>query len=109
MKRGQGLPITIIIVAALGIIVLVVIGAIFGGQIFKFGRAATECPGKCVLNEALKSPPVGASLGTFDLRVDGKCISGIETPLSGTYLARGTPKDAHLDEWKCDVCCVATG
>jgi len=41
MRRAQGLPISTIIVAALGILVLVVIGAIFGGQIGKFGRAAS--------------------------------------------------------------------
>lgn len=102
--RGQGLPITVIIVAALGILVLIVIAAIFGGQIGKFGRAASECPGVCVVEDA----PRGASAGMFVERSDGQC-SQFETRLSGTYIAKGTPKDADLAEYMCQSCCVPTG
>lgn len=105
--KGQGLPITVIIVAALGILVLIVIGAIFGGQIGKFGRATAECPGKCVVT----SEPLGlgAPPNTFVVRQGGNCDPDFETRLSGTYIAPGTPKNADLDEWKCNSCCVPTG
>ena len=103
MRKGQGLPITTIIIAALGILVLVVIGAIFGGQIGKFGRAASECPGRCVK----QSIPPDVPSQFFD--VDVGCDPDFETPVSGTFIPRGTPKDAKIASWKCDACCVATG
>lgn len=105
MNRGQGLPITVIIVAALGILVLIVIGAIFGGQIGKFGRAATECPGKCVVSSA----PANAPAGIFVQRQGGNCDPDFESKLTGVYIAAGTPSDAELRDWQCDSCCVATG
>ncbi len=101
--KAQGLPITTIIIAALGILVLVVVGAIFGGQIGKFGRAASECPGRCV---KVTIPPDVPS--QFFEQGTG-CMPDFETKLSGVYLPRGTPKDAKLESWKCDACCVATG
>jgi hypothetical protein len=105
-RRAQGLPITTIIIAALGILVLVVVGAIFGGQIGKFGRAAGECPGKCVVN----AKPAGASPSAlFEVRADGKCDEDFESQVSGVYIAKGTPKEAKVLEYKCDACCVATG
>ena len=106
MKRGQGLPITVIIIAALGILVLVVIAAIFGGQIGKFGRVTGECAGKCVVT----ARPIGASpAAQFVVRADGACDPQFETKISGTYIAKGTPKDADLADYVCDACCVATG
>ena len=105
--RGQGLPITVIIVAALGILVLVVIGAIFGGQIFQFGRAAAECPGKCVIGPT-RNVPLNAPPGAFVQRAIVSC-NDFETPVSGARIAVGAPKDADLEEWKCDVCCLPTG
>lgn len=103
MKRAQGLPISTIIIAALGILVLVVVGAIFGGQIGKFGRAASECPGRCVKTTI---PPEVPS-GYFEQGTG--CNPEFETKLSGTYLPRGTPKDAKVADWQCSACCVPTG
>jgi hypothetical protein len=101
--KGQGLPISTIIIAALGILVLVVIGAIFGGQIGKFGKAASECPGRCYK----ASPPAGAMPGVFE---PNKCSADFETRLSGAYLPRNLPsKVDNPGDWRCDECCVQTG
>lgn len=102
MRKGQGLPITTIIIAALGILVLVVVGAIFGGQIGIFGRAAKECPGTCVKGVIPPDVPSG-----FFTQRSG-CDPDFERPLPGTWIPRGTPGDADLKEWRCDQCCVPT-
>lgn len=104
--KGQGLPITTIIIAALGIIVLVVMGAIFSGQIGTFGRAASECPGKCYIRSP--TAEVQQSGATF---VQGEtCDALSETRVSGSYIARGTPKSASsVNDFRCTACCVQTG
>ena len=101
--KGQGLPISTIIIAALGILVLVVIGAIFGGQMGKFGQKASECLGKCYkLN-----PPAVAPMGIY---VSTKCDPNFETTLSGAYLPKNMPsKVDNYADWRCDECCVQTG
>ena len=100
--RAQGLPISTIIVAALGILVLVVIGAIFGGQISKFGKAASECVGRCYkLN-----PPSDAPLGIYS---DNPCDADFETRLSGDTIPRNMPKTDNPSAWRCDECCILTG
>lgn len=106
MKKGQGLPITVIIIAALGILVLVVVAAIFGGQIGKFGRVTGECAGKCVV----RAKPINADpAAQFIVRAEGTCNPNFETAISGTYIAKGTPKDADVEDYTCDACCVSTG
>ena len=102
MARAQGLPISTIIIAALGILVLVVIGAIFGGQIGKFGRAASECPGRCY---KLNPPSEAATLGIY---ADQKCTE-FETKMSGATIPRTMPKVDDPSKWKCDECCILTG
>lgn len=104
--RGQGLPITIIIIAALGILVLIVIGAIFGGQIAKLGRAASECPGVCVVEEW--EDIASQHRGLYRQDDSGKCTD-FETELTGAYIPKGTPKDVDLADYACDACCVPTG
>ncbi len=103
--KGQGLPITTIIIAALGILVLVVIGAIFGGQIGIFGRAAKECPGKCMKTSF---PSDAVNPESFFVQGSG-CDPDFETSLSGTWIPKSTPKSADIAAWKCNQCCVATG
>lgn len=104
MRRAQGLPITIIIIAALGILVLIVIGAIFGVQITKLGRAASECPGTCI------KPTLPDDVGqlTYLFREGSQCLE-FETELTGTFIPKGLPRDKDPDEWKCLKCCVPTG
>ncbi|VVB81060.1 Uncharacterised protein [uncultured archaeon] len=101
--KGQGLPISTIIIAALGILVLVVIGAIFGSQITKFGKAASECSGRCYKLNA----PAGAPPGIYDAN---KCNAEFETKLSGSYIPKNMPSSvANPSEWRCDECCILTG
>ena len=104
--KAQGLPITTIIIAALGILVLVIIGAIFGSQIFKFGRVTGECPGTCVV----KTIPSGAGTAMFAVRPGGEC-NEFETAASGVYIPKNLP--ANIKEtvatYRCDVCCVPIG
>jgi len=101
--RAQGLPISTIIVAALGILVLVVIGAIFGGQIFKFGKAASECPGRCY---KLNIPAEAATLGIYS---SNPCSPDFETKLSGSSIPKNMPKVDNPGAWVCDGCCILTG
>lgn len=101
--KAQGLPISTIIIAALGILVLVVIGAIFGGQIGKFGKAASECPGRCY---KLNPPAEAATLGIYS---DQKCNIEFETRLSGASIPRNMPKTDNPTPWRCDECCILTG
>ncbi len=101
-RRAQGLPISTIIIAALGILVLVVIGAIFGGQMRKVGQAANECAGRCYkLN-----PPSGAPAGIYS---DQACDAEFETRLSGASIPRNMPKTNNPSPWRCDECCILTG
>lgn len=102
MKKGQGLPISTIIIAALGILVLVVIGAIFGGQIGKFGKAASECPGRCY---KANPPPEGAGLGIYS----SQPCNEFETRMSGSSIPRNLPKVENPGAWSCDSCCLLTG
>ncbi len=100
--KGQGLPISTIIIAALGILVLVVIGAIFTGQIGRFGKASTECPGRCYkLNPPAETPP-----GIYS---EQKCDNEFETRLSAASIPRNMPKVANPSPWRCDECCIVTG
>jgi len=50
-KKGQGLPLTTIIIAAVGLIVLVVLVAIFTGRIGGFGKGV-ETAGTLQCNDA---------------------------------------------------------
>ena len=105
MKKAQGLPITTIIIAALGILVLVVVGAIFGGQIGTFGRAAKECPGVCV---KASIPADVVNPETYFVDKSG-CDPDFETRLTGVWIPRGMPSGKEVSEWRCDACCVPTG
>lgn len=113
--RAQGLPISTIIIAALGILVLVVLGAIFSGQIGKFGRAASECPGRCYLSESkLQDLRVEASrakvpVDPATLYSTSDCNPELETRLSGSFTPRNLPKISDPSDWRCQSCCIVTG
>lgn len=100
--RAQGLPISTIIIAALGILVLVVIAGIFGGQIGKFGRAASECPGRCYK----LSPPPEAPPGIYS---PDPVNTEFETRLSGAYIPKNMPRVDNPSAWVCDQCIIVTG
>lgn len=104
-RRAQGLPITTIIIAILGLVVLVILFAITTGRLAIFGRATSECPGECV--DAFRTvqgtdvPEPGRT---------GGCDSVIEKKLVGSYIASGQPSNQRPDEVvKCGSCCVRVG
>ncbi len=100
-KKAQGLPITTIIIAILGLVVLVILFAITTGRLAIFGRATAECPGLCV----------GEYTGTGDSKVvvsaDRECTPGFEREVGGSYVRPGQPQNIKPDDIvKCTHCCV---
>lgn len=109
MKRAQGLPISTIIIAALGIIVLIVLGTIFSGQIEKFGRAASACSGRCYKDASKVSALLPNTQVLYD---SNKCNTEFEAPYRGATVPSGLPKlpsGANPSDYRCDECCVPTG
>lgn len=106
--KAQGMPISVIIIAALGILVLVVLGAIFGGQIGKFGRVANECPNRCA------PLPGGGYVEATNLQQQMsamqqvKCLPG-ETKLSGLYIRPGQAGVEPENLEYCAACCAPIG
>lgn len=99
-RRAQGLPITTIIIAILGLVVLVILFAITTGRLAIFGRATTECPGRCegawvtqAQKPAMENVP--------------KCTEGIERELVGNYIDQGQGQAKVEDLRKCSRCCIA--
>jgi len=45
MRKAQGMPLNVIIIAILGLVVLVVLLAIFTGRVSKFGQSSNTCEG----------------------------------------------------------------
>ena len=100
-KRAQGLPITTIIVAILGLVVLVILFAITTGRLAIFGRVTAECAGTCI----------GEYTGPGDAKQlitpDRVCDPGFEREISGAYVRSGQPQNLRPDEIvKCSRCCV---
>ena len=65
MKKGQGLPLNVIIIAAIVLIVLVVLWAIFTGRMGKFSTGLEEQSNKeCIkdLSGKLQPPPCASNL-----------------------------------------------
>ncbi|MBT7903490.1 hypothetical protein HN587_06525 [Candidatus Woesearchaeota archaeon] len=50
-KRGQGLSMTVIVVAALALLVLVILAVIFIGRMGSTADSVDECKGQCVDSE----------------------------------------------------------
>jgi len=102
MRKGQGLSITTIIVAALGLVVLVILFAITTGRLAIFAGAASECPGRCLLTtppQGKTAAEVGAEAVTAAI-----CNKDFERQVRGSYIARG--KDSKDKPIICDACCV---
>ncbi|MBS3126017.1 hypothetical protein J4453_01060 [Candidatus Woesearchaeota archaeon] len=47
-KKGQGISITTVVIAALALVVLVVIIAVFTGRIGGFSKSLDQCPQACI-------------------------------------------------------------
>src|SRR3989344_8059714 len=110
--KGQGLPISTIIIAALGILVLVVLGAIFSGQIGQFTRASKPCPGRCVVDES-KLQDLRLAAHNDRINVDpglvyqtNSCNREFETDLGSAYTPQNMPKVSDPASWRCQSCCI---
>jgi len=99
-RKAQGLPISTIIIAALGILVLVVLAAIFSGQIGKFSIAANACPGRCYKADI----PTGGE-GYYSANT---CNPEFERNLGRGYIPQNMPTGADPSAWRCDQCCITT-
>ena len=89
MKKGQGLSITTIIVAALGLVILVVLIAIVGGRFQLFGKGLGEQTGMLDCAKAGGKPIV---------------IFDCDNPLYGNY---GEIKSGKLERIPANkVCCA---
>lgn len=97
-RHAQGLPITTIIIAILGLVVLVILFAITTGRLAIFGRGVSECPGACVI----ASPPQGAPAS---VRKEN-CNPTFEKDLSGNFIAAGLKPDQKPQDFVCSQCCV---
>ena len=114
MKRGQGLPVSTIIVAALGILVLIVLSVIFSNQIRKFVWASGECSGRCYIDEnklsELRSEAIKDRVNiNWDTYKTSPCNNQIEAEASGSYIPRGLPSVSDTSKWRCNSCCILVG
>ncbi len=103
-KKAQGLPITTIILAILGIVVLVILFAILTGRMAIFAGAANECPGVCLANPT-DVQKVGASVVSGVLEIDrSDCDPVTEKRLYGNFIASGVRGEDNQPV-VCNVCC----
>ncbi|MBW2973339.1 hypothetical protein KY346_03020 [Candidatus Woesearchaeota archaeon] len=107
MRKAQGLPITTIIIAALALVVLVVLFAIFTGRLSIFGRGISECPGICV---AKYSESGATTSGVKTADATAACPNPqLQRPLTGTYIEVGQPANRKAEDLVfCSKCCVST-
>ena len=97
-KRAQGLPITTVILAILGIVVLVILFAILTGRLTIFAGVANECPGTCVLKVGSRVTGPGVYLND-----DNECQQ-FEKKLLGGHIAQ--VRDANNKAIPCNSCCM---
>lgn len=81
MAKAQGLPITTVILAALGLVVLLILFGILTGKLQWFGKGIAACPGQCTTAEQCEEAE-GYNLGLqylkkenapADVDQSGKC------------------------------------
>ena len=91
MKKAQGLPISTIILAAIGLVVLILLFALVTGRIGLISRATAECPGTCIPEDQSTA-----------------CDPQLSRELPGTYIAQGQPTGLPPEKLKkCSKCCVS--
>ena len=76
-KRGQGLSLNTIIIAAIALIVLVVLVMIFTGRMGAFTGGINKCVnqgGECVSNAATECTDVGGTIITASNCPDNCCV-----------------------------------
>lgn len=71
-KKGQGLSMTVIVVAALALLVLVVLAVIFIGRMGKTASQVDQCKGQCI-----NADEVGEQCsGTYQKVTRDPCLDG---------------------------------
>lgn len=79
MRKAQGMSLNVIIIAALGLLVLVVLAIIFTGRTGVFVREVEKCAGTCVeLREDCIGPYSKIVTQACDLDGDGKWTTKVE-------------------------------
>ncbi len=103
-KKAQGLPITTIILAILGIVVLVILFAILTGRLAIFAGAANECTGVCLVNPTdLQTAEVSAVPGVLEAD-RAYCNSVTEKQIYGNFIASGI-RGKDNKPVVCATCC----
>lgn len=96
IKKAQELPTTTIILAAIGLVVLIILFAFVTGKLGTLGRGLSECPGQCL------GPYVGDAV---DSSVE--CEPSISKELTGDFIQAGQ-KGVPVDKVrKCSKCCAS--
>ena len=72
-KKGQGLPLSVIIIAAIAILVLVVLIAVFTGRIAIFGEEIEAQTTICCEQKNVAANKCGSHLGGTVVLVTAKC------------------------------------
>ena len=97
--RAQGLPITTIILAILGLVVLVILFAITTGRLSVFSGAVNECPGLCKVSDIPAGVPASSAL-----MIGVGCDTSQEQPIAGNFIARGVRAENNKPI-PCGSCC----
>ncbi|MEM4263948.1 MAG: hypothetical protein QW666_03595 [Candidatus Woesearchaeota archaeon] len=108
MDKGQGLPITTIVIAALALLVFVILFAITTGRLAIFTGAASECGGVCVASDLKGATADPAALQSMQAPRTGTnpCLN-YEQKVQGNYIARGI-RGSDGKPIPCEVCCIPT-
>lgn len=75
MKKGQGLSLNVIIIAALALIVLIVLTVIFTGRVSLFNKGVSTCNGFCS-----KDPSACEARGAVAIPTKGCTEAGASSP-----------------------------
>jgi hypothetical protein len=100
-KRAQGLPITTVILAILGIVVLVILFAILTGRLTIFSGVVNECPGACLTGDLKGVPPQLGLLESTDAR--SSCDSTFEKQIYGSFISQ--VRTSENKPIACTTCC----
>lgn len=91
-KKAQGMSLNVIIIAALGLLVLVILAAIFVGRTGLFTKEVDKCTGSCVATKE-------ACSGTYDKLVSGGCDLNTDGKMSNNGIVAKDVTDGF--------CCVS--
>lgn len=76
-RKSQGMPINVVVIAAIALIILLVLIGIFTGKIKWFGQGLATCPGACMSAvdcQNLEAYDLGSQyVNKGDTKVEGKC------------------------------------